>query len=114
MPRYVNITTDELEVGLKITAWRKPDGHSGQGGTVTRLAESFLELAAGTNGEFHHTIEFANVHRITVERFLDADECVEHHPPMEVMAASVKEWLPAAAANHVLETLRLWELLPPV
>lgn len=79
MPRYVNVTTDELEVGLEVTAWRMPDGNGGQGGTITRLAESFLELHAGANGEFHHTIAFADVHHFTVEHFLDADECVEFH-----------------------------------
>lgn len=83
MPRYVTITADDLEVGMEITAWRASCPSSGQGGKVTRIGENmgerFLELRAGVNGEFQHTIAFGDVHHFTVERFLDADECVEFH-----------------------------------
>lgn len=79
MPRYVTISADELEVGMEITAWRARNPSSGQGGKVVRIAESFFELRAGANGEFHHAIAFAEVHHFTVERFLDGDECAEFH-----------------------------------
>lgn len=79
MPNYVTITTDQLEVGQEITAWRRQNPSSGQGGKVVRIAESFLELRAGAKGEYHHTIAFADVDHFTIERYLDADECVEHH-----------------------------------
>lgn len=35
-------------------------------------------------------------------------------PLIPTMAVDAKEWLPSHVANRVLETLRLWELLPPV
>lgn len=78
MPNYVTIGRDELTVGERITAWWNPDGNSGQGGTVADIGVNRVHLLAG-NPETKHEISFFDVHHFTVERFLDADECVEYH-----------------------------------
>lgn len=78
MPDLIEITADELEVGKQVTAWMLPDGYSGSGGTITRIAESFLELEGGTDRVFKRIL-FAEVHHFTEERMLDASECLEFH-----------------------------------
>lgn len=76
---YRTIMTAELQVGQDVTAWGMPDGNHGQGGIVTRITDGFFESVSGTNGEFHHTFAFEDVHHLTVDEPLPANECLEFH-----------------------------------
>lgn len=78
--KLVHVDPADLEVGMTVTLWRNPDGHSGQGGTITHATPCGFTLACGNSGDFKTFFDREDIHHATVDAYYDADECLDYGP----------------------------------
>lgn len=85
MPDLKVITIDEIaHNGQEITVHFMPDGNSGRGGKVLdicqdgRLGPVTLKMASGENRDMEWEIVDADIHHITTEVPVAAEECLDY------------------------------------
>lgn len=77
--RYQTIERDDVVIGAEIDLWFLPDGNGGWGGKVLSFDDTTVTTAGGTS-QIVRTARWDEVHHLTIEVALDADECLQFGP----------------------------------
>lgn len=72
---YTEVTRDEVKVGDDLTVWYR-EGNQGQGGIVLEMGDLGIWIQSPIQSHF---FAWADVHHLTVDQPLPAEECLEFH-----------------------------------